>query len=83
MVAKLCTPPRDCYTGKMLFANVSKIITNWFLTLQPDIFKTISSLPQWAQERTWLFFYELIYAHLCQRKKSFIKIPILNLYLKL
>ena len=36
MVTKFCTPPAGCYTGKM-FANVSKIITNWFLTLQPDI----------------------------------------------
>ena len=25
-----------CCTGKMLFANASKIIRNWFLTLQPD-----------------------------------------------
>ena len=34
MVTKFCTP--GCYTGKMLFANASKIIRNWFLTLQPD-----------------------------------------------
>ena len=25
--------------GKMLFANTSKIVRTWFLTLQPDIFK--------------------------------------------
>ena len=35
----------------MLFANASKIIRNWFLTLQPDIFKIISNLPKWTQER--------------------------------
>ena len=31
-----------CYTGKMLFAmenNASKIIRNWFFTVQPDILK--------------------------------------------
>ena len=26
------------YTQKILFANASKIIKNWFLTLQPDIY---------------------------------------------
>ena len=31
-------------TGKILFANASKIIRNWFLTPKPDIFKTISKL---------------------------------------
>ena len=25
-----------CCTGKMLFANASKIIRNWFLKFQPD-----------------------------------------------
>ena len=49
MVTKFCTP--GCYTGKMLFANASKIIRNWFLTLQLDIFKIICNLPKWAQER--------------------------------
>ena len=39
----LYTTP-GCYTGKM-FANVSKIITNLFLTLQPDISKIICDLP--------------------------------------
>ena len=29
-------PIPGCYTGKMLFADASKIIRNWFLTLQPD-----------------------------------------------
>ena len=43
-----------CYTGKMLFANVSKIMRNWFLTLQSDIFKVICSLPKCAQERAWM-----------------------------
>ena len=81
MVAKLCTPPRGHYTGKISFTNASKIITNWFLTLQPDIFKTISSLPQWAQERAWLeyehltpynlFFYELIYALMSKKEKLY------------
>ena len=31
-----------CYTEKMLFAvekNASKIIRNWFFTIQPDVFK--------------------------------------------
>ena len=44
----------------MLFANLSKIIRNWFLTLQPDVFKTFCNLPKWAQERT--FVYALIFA---------------------
>ena len=30
------SPTKGCYTGKMLFANASKIIRNWLLTLQPD-----------------------------------------------
>ena len=39
MSTKFYTP--GCYTGKMLFAvenNASKIIRNWFFTIQPDIF---------------------------------------------
>ena len=44
MVTKFNTPTPGCYTGKM-FANVSKIIASWFLTLQPDIFKIIFNLP--------------------------------------
>ena len=32
----LYIPHPGCYAGKMLFANASKIIRNWFLTLQPD-----------------------------------------------
>ena len=43
-------PLPGCYTGKMLFANASKIITNWFLTLQPDIFEIICNLQKCAQE---------------------------------
>ena len=70
----------------MLFANVSKIVRNWFLTLQPDIFKIICNLPKWAQVRAWMqyehltlyniFVYALIYVliHLCtcvkERKAS-------------
>ena len=50
MVIKFCTPPLGCYTEKMLSDNASKIIANWFLTLQPDIFKIICNLPNWAQE---------------------------------
>ena len=50
MVKEFCTPPPGYRTGKMLFANASKIIANWFLTLQPDIFKIISNLSKWAQE---------------------------------
>ena len=56
----------------MLFVNASKIKTNWFLTLEPDIFKIICNLPKWAQERAWMKYehlklynilvYELIYA---------------------
>ena len=41
------------YTGKMLFANASKIIRNWFLALQPDIFKIICNLLNGPQERAW------------------------------
>ena len=40
MSAKFYTA--GCYTGTMLFAvgnNASKIIRNWFFTIQPDIFK--------------------------------------------
>ena len=47
---KFCTP--GCYIGKMLFAvrnNASKIIRNWFFTLQPDIFTIIYNLPKWAK----------------------------------
>ena len=29
-------PTPGWYTGKMLFANVSKIMRNWFLALRPD-----------------------------------------------
>ena len=54
MVTKFCTLHPGYYTGKMLFANASKIITNWFLTLQPDIFKIIRNLPMWAQKRAWM-----------------------------
>ena len=54
MVTKFCTLHPGYYTGKILFANASKIITNWFLTLQPDIFKIIRDLPKWAQDRTWM-----------------------------
>ena len=56
----------------MLFATASKIIGNWFLTFQPDIFKIICNLPNWAQERAWMqcenltlcniFVYALVYA---------------------
>ena len=54
----------------MLFANLSKIIRNWFLTLQPDVFKFFCNLPKWAQERT--FVYALIYTctWVKQRKAS-------------
>ena len=34
---KVLHPTPGCYTGKMLFANASKIIRNWFLTLESDI----------------------------------------------
>ena len=64
-----------------MLANASKIIRNWFLILQPII---ISSLPKWAQFIclcTNLCTYLLM--HLCERKKSFIKINTLILYLKL
>ena len=37
-------------TLRMLFAKTS-IIRNWFLTLQPNVFKTICNLPKWVQER--------------------------------
>ena len=36
-VTKFCMYPTPaCCTGKMLFANASKSIRNWLLTLQPD-----------------------------------------------
>ena len=53
MVTKFCTPPPGCYTGKTLFA-VSKIIRNWFFTLQPDIFKIICNLTKLTQEMAWM-----------------------------
>ena len=36
-VTKFClySTPR-CYTRKMFFADASKLIRNWFVTLQPD-----------------------------------------------
>ena len=34
---KVLYPTPGCYTGKMLFAKASKIIRNWFLTLESDI----------------------------------------------
>ena len=64
---KILYPNPGCYTEKMLFAKASKIIRNWFLTFQTDIFKIICSFQ----------------VNLCERKKSFIKIPTLILYLKL
>ena len=50
---KIFYPTPGCSTGKM-FANVSKIIRNWFLTLQPDIFTIIYNLPKCVQERAWM-----------------------------
>ena len=47
-------PTPCCYIVKMLFAHASKIIRNWFLTFQPDIFQIICNLPKWAQERAWM-----------------------------
>ena len=54
MVTKCCKPHTSCYIVKILFAKASKIITNWLLTLQPDILKIIGNLPKWAQERAWM-----------------------------
>ena len=34
---KILHPTPGCYTGKILFANASKILRNWFLTLESDI----------------------------------------------
>ena len=36
-VTKFCTPPQAATQGKILFANASKVIRNWFLTLQPEV----------------------------------------------
>ena len=52
---KKCSTP-GCYTRKLLFANSSKIIRNWFLTLRPNIFKVIWNLPKWAQEKAWTLY---------------------------
>ena len=52
MVTKICTPPQVA-TQKMFFANASKMIRNWFLTFEPDLFKIICNLPKWAQEKIW------------------------------
>ena len=49
-VTKFCIEPAPgCYTRKMLFANASKIIKNWLLTLQPD------NYPQFAKVGTRMF----------------------------
>ena len=47
-VTKFCTP--SFHTGKMLFADASKIMRNWFFVLQPDIFLIVCNLPKRAQE---------------------------------
>ena len=68
----------------MLFANALKIIRNWFLTLQPDIFKIICKLPKWAQKRACMQYehltlydlfvhaliYELIYLCTCVKERK-------------
>ena len=52
MDVKFSAPPPGCYTGKMLFASRSKIIANWFLTLQLFLGTSIiCNFPKWAQER--------------------------------
>ena len=75
-----------------------KIIRNWFLILEPDIFLNYLQFTKagrrkdmdviWAPDVKQYIFYALIYAltylmRLCERKKSFIKIPTLILHLKL
>ena len=78
MVTNFCTPPPGCYTGKMLFAIASKIIKNWFLTLQPDVFNIICNLPKWPKRHgcnisTWcynnIFVYALISALVSKKEK--------------
>ena len=70
-------PTSGCYTGKMLFANLSKIIKNiknWFLTLQPDNYLQFSKVGRRkgmdvirALDAIQYIFYALIYAliYLC------------------
>ena len=91
MTIKCFTPGAD--TGKILLAvenNASKIIRNWFFTIQPDIFK-LFTIYQSAKNKEHGWHYNVFYSslctyifmHFCERKKSFIKFPILILYLKL
>ena len=94
MVRRFCS--QSSYLGKILFAHASKIIRNWFLTLQPDILYIICNLPKWEPDRVWIKYERLtlyislwtnfstyLFMQLCERKKSFIKILTLILYLKL
>ena len=69
-----------------MFANASKIIRNWFLTLQPDNYLQFTKVGTrkgmdviWALDASTCLCTNLcpyLFMHLCERKKSFIK----NLY---
>ena len=49
MITKLCPHPQAATQGKCCLLMLQK-----FLTLQPDIFKIICILSNWAQERAWM-----------------------------
>ena len=71
----------------MLFANASKIIRNWFLTLQPDNYlQFIKVGTRKCMDVTWVFdaisyiclcsnLCTYLFMHLYEIKNSFIKIP--------
>ena len=78
----------------MLFGNASKIIENWFLTLQPDNnlqFTKVGTRNSmeliWALDTLWYIclctnLCTYLFMHFCERKESFIKILSLILYMK-
>ena len=88
-ISYIPTPRLLHHTRKMFFANAS----NWFLTIQPDNFLQFNKVGtrKGMDEHLKLyniFVFALIYALIClctcvKKKKSFIKIPALILYLKL
>ena len=94
---KILHPTPGCYTGKMLFFNVSKIIKKLVFNTSTWYFLFICNLPKWVQRKDMNVIWALdaiyiclctnlctyLFTHLCERKKSFIKIPTLILYLKL
>ena len=81
-----------------MFTNASKIIRNWFLNTSTWYFLNYLQFTKvgtkkgmdviWALDAIWFIclctnLWTYLFMHLCERKKSFIKIPTLILYLRL